>query len=106
MQQVSKSGDATSRQTKAIGDSRKIGCRYRLQMFLPASPAIEVHTPDHTPPDLRQAELEVSLKLEMLQRGMSADEIVRVLQARSGHDGLPGRCATSGQEVPFGIEQR
>jgi hypothetical protein len=54
----------------------------------------------------RQVELEVSLKLEMLQRGMSADEIVRVLQARSGHDDLPGRCATSGQEVPCGIEKR
>ena len=32
----------------------------------------------------RQTELEASLKLEMLQRGMSADEIIRVLQAQSG----------------------
>ena len=32
----------------------------------------------------RQAELEISLKHEMLQRGMSADEIIRVLQAQSG----------------------
>ena len=54
----------------------------------------------------RQAELEVSLKLEMLQRGMSADEIVRVLQAGSGRDSLPGKCTTSGQEVPFGVQQK
>jgi hypothetical protein len=54
----------------------------------------------------RQTELEVSLKLEMLQRGMSADEIVRVLHARSGHDPWLGKCATAGQELPMGIEQR
>jgi len=53
----------------------------------------------------RQAELEMSLKHEMLQRGMSADEIVRVLQARSGHDSLRGKCTTSAQETPLGIEQ-
>jgi hypothetical protein len=52
----------------------------------------------------RLAELEASLKQEMLHRGMSADEIVRVLQARSGHTSLPGKCATAGQELPLGIE--
>src|SRR5262245_32923592 len=31
----------------------------------------------------RQAELDASLKHEMLQRGMSADDIVRVIQARA-----------------------
>jgi hypothetical protein len=32
---------------------------------------------------VRQAELDASLKHEMLQRGMSADDIVRVMEARS-----------------------
>jgi hypothetical protein len=31
----------------------------------------------------RQAELDAALKHEMIQRGMSADEIVKVLQAQS-----------------------
>ena len=31
----------------------------------------------------RQAELDASLKQEMIQRGMSAEEIVRVINARS-----------------------
>ena len=53
----------------------------------------------------RQTELEISLKLEMLERGMSADEIVRVLQARSGHDSSLGKCTTFGQERPVGAEQ-
>jgi hypothetical protein len=53
----------------------------------------------------RQSELELSLKLDMLQRGMSADEIVRVLQARSGHDSSLGKCTTFGQERPVGAEQ-
>jgi hypothetical protein len=35
----------------------------------------------------RKAELEASLKHEMLQRGMSADEICQVLEATS--DGVP-----------------
>lgn len=38
----------------------------------------------------RQAELEAALKKEMLQRGMSADEIVKVLEA----------SATASQERP------
>jgi hypothetical protein len=33
---------------------------------------------------IRKDALDASLKHEMLERGMSADEIVRVLQARSG----------------------
>jgi hypothetical protein len=53
----------------------------------------------------RQTELEISLKLEMLERGMSADEIVRVLQARSGPDSLHGKCTTSRQERPVEIER-
>ena len=53
----------------------------------------------------RQSELELSLKLDMLQRGMSADEIVRVLQARSGPDSLHGKCTTSRQERPVEIER-
>jgi hypothetical protein len=53
----------------------------------------------------RQTELEMSLKHEMLQRGMSADEIVRVLQARSGNDSLHKKPTTSAQETPFGVEQ-
>lgn len=32
----------------------------------------------------RQAELDASLKQQMLERGMSADEIVQVLEAKSG----------------------
>jgi len=35
----------------------------------------------------RQAELDASLKHDMLQRGMSADDIVRVLEANSGRRG-------------------
>jgi hypothetical protein len=39
----------------------------------------------------RRAELDTSLKHEMLQRGMSADDIVRVLEARSyGSKGKEG----------------
>ncbi|HLN33480.1 MAG TPA: hypothetical protein VK395_37480 [Gemmataceae bacterium] len=38
----------------------------------------------------RQAELDASLKHDMLQRGMSADDIVRVLEAGSGRRGK--RC--------------
>jgi hypothetical protein len=38
----------------------------------------------------QKAELEASLKLEMIQRGMSADEIERVLQATaSGKSSMP-----------------
>ena len=33
--------------------------------------------------NVRQAELDAHLKHEMLQRGMSADEIVQVIEARS-----------------------
>jgi hypothetical protein len=43
----------------------------------------------------RKAELEASIKLEMLQRGMSADDIVRVLQAPIKHEAedSPSRTA-------------
>jgi hypothetical protein len=47
----------------------------------------------------RQTELEISLKHEMLQRGMSADEIVRVLQARSGRASFSEKCPASGHEL-------
>ena len=49
---------------------------------------------------VRQAELDASLKHEMLQRGMSAEEIAQVVQARSGGkkdrrcDTRPGQEAT------------
>jgi len=52
----------------------------------------------------RLAELEPSLKQEMLQRGMSSDEIVRVLQARSGHDSLSRECKTTGRQRAFASE--
>jgi len=52
----------------------------------------------------RLAELEASLKQEMLQRGMSADEIVRVLQARSDHNSSPGECTATGQQRAFASE--
>ena len=48
MPQVPKSGVTASRQAIAIGNSRKIGCRYRLQMVPPASPTVEVHGLDHS----------------------------------------------------------
>ncbi len=37
---------------------------------------------------LRQAELDASLKHEMIARGMSADEICQVLEGRSGAAGV------------------
>ena len=52
----------------------------------------------------RLAELEASLKQEMLERGMSADEIVRVLQARSDHSSMSGECAAIGQKRAFANE--
>jgi hypothetical protein len=36
---------------------------------------------------VRQAELDANLKQDMLQRGMSAEEIRMVIEARSGRDG-------------------
>ena len=38
---------------------------------------------------VRQAELETELKREMIQRGMSTDQIVRVLRASSDKDAEP-----------------
>jgi hypothetical protein len=35
---------------------------------------------------VRKAALEADLKREMIERGMSADEIVRVIEARSGSE--------------------
>ena len=43
-------------------------------------------------------EMEASLKLEMIQRGMSADEITRVLEAKMG-----GSKKTSLAELWFGM---
>ncbi len=40
----------------------------------------------------RQAELDAALKQEMLQRGMSAEEIVQVINART--DSWKRRCST------------
>jgi hypothetical protein len=53
----------------------------------------------------RQTELEISLKRELLERGMSADEIIKVLQVRSGQEPLPRDCASSGQGLPLGTQQ-
>jgi hypothetical protein len=51
----------------------------------------------------RQAELDASLKHEMLQRGMSAEEIVMVIEARPGkskrkecESGTGGNAAATG----------
>jgi hypothetical protein len=53
---------------------------------------------------VRQAELDASLKQDMLQRGMSAEEIIRVLQARSSrkerncpHNPVPKETADYGR---------
>ena len=44
---------------------------------------------------LQKAELEASLKQEMIQRGMSADEIERVIQASSGRGAKANRSDTA-----------
>ena len=44
---------------------------------------------------VRKAELEASLKQEMIQRGMSADEIVRVIQASSRSGAKANRSNTA-----------
>jgi hypothetical protein len=49
--------------------------------------------------NVRQAELDAGLKHEMLQRGMSAEDIAQVIQARS-RGSKERRCDTvSGQEM-------
>ena len=49
--------------------------------------------------DLRRAEIDSTLKQEMIQRGMSADEIERVLTAKSA--ARPGRGAVEKQTLPY-----
>lgn len=49
--------------------------------------------------DLRRAEIDATLKQEMIQRGMSAEEIERVLTAKS--DAKPGRGAVEKQTSPY-----
>jgi hypothetical protein len=48
---------------------------------------------------VRKLELEVSLKLEMVQRGMSAEEICKVLESRPSSR-TSRRESTSEQAVP------
>lgn len=46
---------------------------------------------------VRKAELEASLKQEMIQRGMSADEIKQVIEASAGN-GAKGICSEQAPE--------
>ncbi len=48
---------------------------------------------------VRKAELEASLKHEMIQRGMAADEIERVLQAGFEDDETPSKQRSKRQVV-------
>jgi hypothetical protein len=52
--------------------------------------------------NVRQAELDASLKQEMLQRGMSADDIVRVIEARS-RGGKSSKCQNSAADAVQGV---